>query len=134
VYKGEAKETGWLDVELTDEGQKDAVMKSLAADGSVLKVFQWHGDTFDIPEGARKLARSEAFENQAFAYGDKVYGLQFHIEATPEMIARWFEGEPGEARVLEDTEKYYGALDKKANEFYRGFFDTKKVREGVGLN
>jgi GMP synthase-like glutamine amidotransferase len=134
VYKGDATEVGWLDVELTEEGLQDPVMRSLASDGKVLKVFQWHGDTFDIPSGARKLARSEAFENQAFGYGDGIYGLQFHIEATPEMIARWFQGEPGEAEVLEDTKRYYGSLDEKAKEFYNVFFDIHIVRVGVGLN
>ncbi len=48
--------------------------------------FHWHGDTFDIPSGAIRLARSEACENQAFLYGGGILGLQFHLEATREGI------------------------------------------------
>jgi GMP synthase (glutamine-hydrolysing) len=52
-------------------------------------LFQWHCDTFDIPSGAIHLARSEACEAQAFRYGEKVYGLQFHLEVDAPMVERW---------------------------------------------
>ncbi len=52
--------------------------------------FQWHGDTFDLPKGATKLASSEKFPNQAFALGPKVIGLQFHPEVTLEVGQTWF--------------------------------------------
>ncbi|MFD2701010.1 type 1 glutamine amidotransferase [Paenibacillus shunpengii] len=55
--------------------------------------FSWHGDTFSLPEGARHLMYSEACGQQAFAYGDHVLALQFHLESTPdcieEMLSRW---------------------------------------------
>jgi len=130
VYKADVKELGWLDIELTKEGVEDPVAGSLAADGSVVKVFQWHGDTFDIPSGAKRLARSEQVENQAFVYGDNAYGLQFHIEATPAMIADWFKDEPGGADVLRDSELYYEPLDKKAKVFFDRFFSDRKSGRG----
>ena len=52
-------------------------------------MFQWHGDTFDLPRGAVQLARSAQCENQAFRFGEAAYGLQFHIEVTAEIIDSW---------------------------------------------
>jgi hypothetical protein len=56
-----------------------------------VEVFQWHGETFDLPAGAVHLARSEACENQAFAVGERVIGLQFHLETTPEAVRALIE-------------------------------------------
>jgi hypothetical protein len=52
-------------------------------------VFHWHGETFDLPVGAEWLASSEACRHQAFRWGCNIYGLQFHLEVTPELIADW---------------------------------------------
>ncbi len=82
------KEIGWYPVSVTDEGRSDPLLGHL--DGTE-QIFQWHGDTFDIPEGAMRLASSPHCANQAFRYGDKVYGLQFHLEVDEAMIARWLE-------------------------------------------
>jgi GMP synthase-like glutamine amidotransferase len=49
----------------------------------------WHSETFDVPKDAELLASSSACRHQAFRWGDRVYGLQFHLEATPAMIAQW---------------------------------------------
>ena len=54
-------------------------------------VFHWHGDTFDLPSRAVHLARSELCPNQAFRYGASAYGIQFHLEMTPELMAEWFD-------------------------------------------
>jgi GMP synthase (glutamine-hydrolysing) len=79
------KEIGWSDVELTEAGQQDPVLGGFQ--GSE-RIFQWHGDTFTIPEGAVHLARSPQCANQAFRFGSRVYGLQFHLEVDPELIDR----------------------------------------------
>ncbi|MDX1410841.1 MAG: hypothetical protein R3351_01670, partial [Nitrospirales bacterium] len=55
-------------------------------------VFHWHGDTFDLPEGATLLASTEIARNQAFSWGPKALGLQFHLEVLPEEIERWLIG------------------------------------------
>jgi GMP synthase (glutamine-hydrolysing) len=53
------------------------------------KIFQWHGETFDIPTSTRHLAFSILCDNQAFRYGANVYGFQFHLEVDEPMIHRW---------------------------------------------
>lgn len=81
VDKNPQPEIGWFDVERIVDGRQTAFAQSLPKRFSA---FHWHGDCFDIPHGAAQLARSEACAQQAFAYGDKVLGLQFHLEATHE--------------------------------------------------
>lgn len=125
VYKGPETEIGWRHIELTGEGVRDPVMRSLALHPEVgdfwrkFKVFQWHGDTFDLPVGAVSLARSEVYENQAVRYGDGVYALQFHIEVTKEIVRDWFKGEE---TTDEGNDRAYAELYGRAMNFYRAFF------------
>ena len=86
VHASEQKEIGWYDLQPTLDAAKDPVLKAL---GETEKVFQWHGDTFDIPASAVHLAASPLCMNQAFRYGDNVYGFQFHLEVDEPMILRW---------------------------------------------
>lgn len=126
VYPGDVKEIGWFKVELTEEGLKDPAIKELEIDGSgKAEVFQWHGDTFDLPEGGKRIASSEAYPNQAFVYNKNVYALQFHIEVTPEIIGQWFEHDEDIARALEmvrHAEEIFKDYLKRAEGFYRNFF------------
>ena len=85
VYPGPRPEVGLLPVELTDDGRADPVFGGLDGD---LVTLQWHGDTFDLPDGAVRLARSSAYENQAFRVS-RAYGVQFHLEVSPEMAREW---------------------------------------------
>jgi len=87
VYPGVEPEVGLLPVTLTDEGRNDPVF---GAAPDQLVTLQWHGDTFDLPEGAVRLASSTAYENQAFRVG-RAYGVQFHLEVSPEMAREWSE-------------------------------------------
>jgi len=86
VRKNKVKEIGWYDIMPTKEGTGDRLLSKLS---EVEKIFQWHGDTFDIPDGAVHLATSVDCENQAFKYGDNIYGFQFHLEVDKPMIKRW---------------------------------------------
>ncbi len=95
VYPGPRKEIGWYAIELTAAAAADPLL----AQSGVQTVFQWHGDTFDLPAGAIHLARSPVCENQAFRYGSNAYGLQFHIEMTAAMIDDWLT-EAGNCREL----------------------------------
>jgi GMP synthase (glutamine-hydrolysing) len=85
VYAGEKREVGWAPVTLTPDGRDDGVFGLLEPE---LTVFHLHGDTYELPADARNLARSALYEQQAFRWGDLVYGLQFHLEFTDTMIAR----------------------------------------------
>ena len=129
VYKGKEQEIGWYDIELTPEGIADPMMRKLAVHPRVgdfwkrFKVFHWHGETFDIPEGAVRLAGSELFPNQAFRYGSKAYAFQFHIEVTKEMIYDWLKGEDIDHDKLKtDTERLYEVYNARAWNFYKAFF------------
>ncbi len=84
VYKGSRKEIGWYPVELTDDGMND-IFKGLKKN---ITVFQWHGDTYDLPKNAVTLAKSELYPVQAFKVGSAV-GIQFHVEVSKSMIMDW---------------------------------------------
>ena len=86
VYRNAEKEIGWFDIRLTEAGVRDPLLGRLEA---VETVFHWHGETFDPPSGAEWLAYSERTAHQAYRIGEAIYGLQFHLEVTPEMIADW---------------------------------------------
>jgi GMP synthase (glutamine-hydrolysing) len=88
VHTGETPEVGVLPVMLTEEGVADPVTGGLPRE---LATLQWHGDTFDLPEGAVRLAGSPAYPNQAFRWGRSAYGVQFHIEVTGGMAREWAE-------------------------------------------
>ena len=85
VYAGEKREVGWAPITLTDDGRDDAVFGLIEP---TCTVFHMHGDTYELPPDAKNLARSALYEQQAFSYGETVYGLQFHLEFTDTMIAR----------------------------------------------
>lgn len=74
VFQNSEKEIGWFPVRMLDRSPP------FAAFPERLTVMHWHGDTFTIPGGARRVAESDACANQAFVHGDRVVGLQFHIE------------------------------------------------------
>jgi GMP synthase (glutamine-hydrolysing) len=104
VYPGSEPEVGLLPVELTDEGRVDPVFAGLE---SGLATLQWHGDTFDLPEGAVRLASSPLYSNQAFRF-ERAYGVQFHVEVSAEMAREWAEV-PEYVASLERTLGYDGA-------------------------
>ncbi|TMA96440.1 MAG: hypothetical protein E6J70_16035 [Deltaproteobacteria bacterium] len=85
VYPGEKREVGWAPVTLTEDGVDDPMF---AGCEPTLTVFHMHGDTYELPPDAHNLARSTLYEQQAFRWGDLVYGLQFHLEFTDTMIGR----------------------------------------------
>jgi GMP synthase (glutamine-hydrolysing) len=89
VYRGSQKEIGWRPITLTDAGRESCLTSLEDMGGHVL---HWHGDTFDLPEGATLLASAKIAQNQAFSWGLTTLGLQFHLEILPEEIERWLIG------------------------------------------
>jgi len=133
VYPGPLKEIGWHHINLTGEGLKDPLMRKLAIHPRVgdfwrkFKVLHWHSDTFDIPLNSVLLASSELYKNQAFRYGDKVYGFQFHIEVTKEMIIQWIEDMPEKNHILMETDRIIEEYSGRAINFYKTFFRVPAI-------
>lgn len=86
VYRNPAKEIGWAPVYFTEAAKDDPLFGGFA---SPTTFFHWHGETFDLPQGAEWLAYSDLCRHQAFRYRTNVYGVQFHPEITAEMIVDW---------------------------------------------
>jgi len=84
VYENKYREIGWFPVEFSDE-----VLSKALPDGFLKSTtsFHWHGETYDLPEGAVQLGSSEATRNQGFLYGDNVLAMQFHLEVNDHMVS-----------------------------------------------
>jgi GMP synthase-like glutamine amidotransferase len=87
VSKNQYKEIGWFPVSLTREARNSSIFSSLPV---TFTAFHWHGDTFNIPHGAARVAQSEGCANQAFEFG-RVIGLQFHLEYSKKSIDLMFQ-------------------------------------------
>lgn len=98
VRKNSEKEIGWYEVYPTDKGKDDPLVSNFT---NREQIFQWHGDTFDLPQGAELLASSPLCKNQAFRYKENVYGFQFHLEVDKPMIERWLNV-PENKKEIED--------------------------------
>lgn len=93
VYAGPVKEIGWAPLQLSADGRASCLAPLAEPDAMVL---HWHGDTFDLPAGATRLASTPAYANQAFAFGNNALALQFHVEADPARLEEWYVGHTAE--------------------------------------
>ena len=93
VYPGPAKEIGFKPLLLSEAGQASP-LKALANCG--YQVLHWHGDTFDLPEGATLLASTDVVAHQVYSLGPTVLGLQCHLEAQPRDLEKWLIGHTAE--------------------------------------
>lgn len=115
VSKGHQKEIGWHKVRLTDFASTDMLLSNISCK---FQALHWHGDVFDLPREATPLAFSERTANQAFRYGQNIYGILFHMEVTRQQIAKMvttFKDELCEAgidgeTILEETSNYIAKL------------------------
>ena len=124
VYKAEQKEIGWFDVVINNKGKND-IFNGIA--NKNMKVFQWHGDSYELPKSATLLA-SSILHPQAFRLGTAI-GILFHLEVTPEMIHNWignYESEMLETGVtadiiLNDRKAEFEGLAKNCKVVYSNF-------------
>jgi GMP synthase-like glutamine amidotransferase len=86
VFRSPYKEIGWHPLEMT--AHKEEKSRYFEQYPDIFTAFHWHSDTFDIPPGAQHLMRSKGCENQAFIFQDRVFAFQFHLESTPESVAK----------------------------------------------
>jgi GMP synthase-like glutamine amidotransferase len=84
VTRNAQREIGWFPVELTPAGRSEPLFADFPAR---FEAYHWHGDTFGLPAGATQLASSAACRQQAYVWGGRVVGLQFHLETTPDSVA-----------------------------------------------
>jgi len=117
VYPGKRKEIGWFPVTLTDAAATDPLF------GGVPRSFvacHWHGDVFDLPRGATRLASSDLTAHQGFRHSQNAYALLFHMEVTKPQISEMvtlFADELHAAGVdaramIAQTKKYIAAAQK----------------------
>lgn len=141
VTQNPAKEIGWYDVTPSEAGHTDPLLQHFEG---TQKIFQWHGDTFSIPLDAVHLASSPDCANQAFRYGDNVYGFQFHLEVDARLIDTWlqrpaYQQEIAETRgrilpetIAEETVHYVDPANKLAEKVFGSFIEilgfVKKFR------
>ncbi len=129
VYPGSrGAEIGWFPLLLSGGASVPAWFAPLLSND--LRLFHWHGDTFDLPTGAKLLASSQAYANQAFSIGNAL-ALQFHPEVTELGLERWYVGHSCELRqkgisvnqLRADAQEFAPALLNAANLFWKLWLD-----------
>ena len=132
VYPGQVKEIGWAPVTLTEAGRRSP-LRFIAEGESGGVVLHWHGDTFDLPDGAVHLASSALYENQAFSWGQSALALQFHAEAGGRGLERWFVGHAAEigaqaglsvAALRSDTERFTPSVTAAGQAFFSAWLTS----------
>ncbi len=124
VYHGPKKEIGFYhDLKI------DTNSKLFSGFTNPFTVFHWHGDTFDLPEGAVRLAHSENYRNQAFQINSAV-GLQFHLEVNAEMVNLWLDKTQEKLeqisyidpqKIRSDIDENISIVKNNMNNFYNNF-------------
>ena len=134
VYPGKSKEIGWGEVSLSKEGTQSPLGCEGGIDG--VKVLHWHGDTFDLPAGASRLAETNVTPNQAFSVGNTLLALQFHLEASAADLEKWFVGHSFEISKTEgvsvgdlrrQTALYAKTCEKAGEAVFRNFLSRAGV-------
>jgi len=111
VHRNDHREIGWFPVKLTDEGEGTRIFGVLP---DTFVAIHWHGDTFEIPPGAMRMAKSAGCKNQAFMKG-KAIGLQFHLESSVDSIDHLIQNcvdELTDGRFVQSPKELLSHLDR----------------------
>jgi GMP synthase (glutamine-hydrolysing) len=128
VYPSGMKEIGWAKIALTEPGRT-----SCLAGLADTPVLHWHGDTYDLPDGATLLASSALIKHQAYGWGKAALALQFHVEVKGRDLEKWFIGHAAElagtksvsvTRLRADTARLAPALEARGSACLAGFLDA----------
>jgi GMP synthase-like glutamine amidotransferase len=126
VYKGDRKEIGFYDDIEFDNLSRSKIFSGIK---SPSLVFHWHGDTFDLPDGAIRLAHSKQYQNQALKIGSAI-GVQFHLEVDESAIKLWLEKSKAELATLpyihpdiieKQIPQKIGTVKENLSKFYQNF-------------
>lgn len=130
VHPAGVKEIGWASIELAPAGAAGPL------GALTTPVLHWHGDTFELPAGAVRLASTPGCRNQAFSVGDQVLGLQFHAELRGSAIESWLIGHACEIAgtpgisvtgIRADTERYASRLEAHGRKFFGAWLDEISI-------
>ena len=130
IHLGAATEIGLMPITLTEAGTSDPLFEGLPK----VEAVEWHDDTFDIPNGAVPLARSEGCARQAFRFGPRAYGLQFHPEVSPSMLASWIKVEGGSidrSTFQQAVEANVEMLKAQADRLIHNFLQTCRFTDSA---
>jgi GMP synthase (glutamine-hydrolysing) len=132
VYPGaHGAEIGWSPIEAAPrQADSPEWFAPLLAPG--LALLHWHGDTFDLPQGAVHLAKTNRYINQVFAIDNYALGLQFHPEVTVNGLERWYIGHACELHhagiavsgLRADAQRCAPALEEAASRFWKLWLDS----------
>ena len=125
VYKGkQGTEIGWHDIKVSADGMKTPAHH---LDGAM---FHWHGDTFDLPQGAKLLASSAQYPNQIFSYGENALAIQCHPEVKADDLEGWFaffeKDMPAETiqKLRLETKANISTLQSKSKMFFTEWLES----------
>lgn len=125
VYRGIHQEIGWYNVSLTAEGRKDPYLWGYP---QTFSVFQWHGETFELPLGAVHLVTSDDYPNQAFRFGNFAYAFQFHLEVTEQMVRSWLDtdevDEAKKHKIISQIPRHIVSIERLLRGFMYPFLDA----------
>lgn len=131
TYKGsQGKEIGWSKISVNEDGMKTPFRYF---DEAHTHMLHWHGDTFDLPDGAVLLASSDQYQKQAYSYGDKIFAMQCHPEITESKLRLWYGASKDQIdevgtsveALKQDAEKYGEILRLQTEKFLNEWLDEQ---------
>lgn len=133
VYAGpQGKEIGWSPITVNQDGLKTPLRH---LNGELTNMLHWHGDTFDLPDGAILLASSDHYKKQAYSYDDYIFCLQCHPEVTQDKLRLWYasaiqdvlEVNKTVAQLRSDEEKFLTRLTQQSQLFMNEWLDEQNL-------